>query len=381
MLDHHVINHEHVRSLFMATALDKALQYHKYAIWSSQPLDGDHTREEVFKALQIQAEPVREQRHQDEEFLICSEDHGLFDIELYDHRVEVEYYCNDYRLWDEEILPALEKFEKKHEIVSSQDRVPIIFSYKMGSQIMTPSRKLACPQWKSIRHNYTEASDIQALMKMEAPYDRGKLVLWHGPPGCGKTYAIRALVREWSERANVIYAIDPETLLTDPSYLYDLLLDEENHETSCETINYARRKRPRRRRRGFGGSGERFILLILEDALSFVLEENRRHLGPQMSRLLNLTDGFIGQGLRLVIVMTTNEELKKIDPAFTRPGRILQVKQFQPFTPDQARAWCKSMRVEMPAQEQDSYTLGELYGQTASETLILGETREALGFR
>ena len=49
------------------------------------------------------------------------------------------------------------------------------------------------------------------------------MLLWHGPPGCGKTWALRALASEWRSWCTLPYVTDPEVLLNEPAYLVNLL--------------------------------------------------------------------------------------------------------------------------------------------------------------
>ncbi len=55
-----------------------------------------------------------------------------------------------------------------------------------------------------------------------------------------------------------------------------------------------------------------------------------------MSKLLNLADGLLGQGLRCLFLITTNEPLGVIHPAVVRPGRCLAKVEFGVLS--QARA-------------------------------------------
>jgi hypothetical protein len=43
--------------------------------------------------------------------------------------------------------------------------------------------------------------------------------------------------------------------------------------------------------------------------------------GQGLSRFLNVVDSIIGQGLRVLILVTTNEPLRRLHPAVSRPGR------------------------------------------------------------
>jgi Domain of unknown function (DUF5925) len=59
--------------------------------------------------------------------------------------------------------------------------------------------RLTVPSWEEIAANYP-ARTREALDRMAhsfRPGHGGRLLLWTGPPGTGKTYALRALAWEW----------------------------------------------------------------------------------------------------------------------------------------------------------------------------------------
>jgi hypothetical protein len=56
---------------------------------------------------------------------------------------------------------------------------------------------------------------------------------------------------------------------------------------------------------------------------------------------LNLVDGLIGQGLRLLVLVTTNEPLERIHPAVARPGRCMSRIEFLPLTKEEANGWLR----------------------------------------
>jgi len=57
--------------------------------------------------------------------------------------------------------------------------------------------------------------------------------------------------------------------------------------------------------------------------------------------LLNISDGILGQGTRTMILITTNEDLGKLNRAITRPGRCFSEVAFERFAVDQANAWLR----------------------------------------
>ena len=62
-------------------------------------------------------------------------------------------------------------------------------------------------------------------------------------------------------------------------------------------------------------------------------------IGQGLSRFLNVVDGLIGQGLRVLVLVTTNEPIRKLHPAVARPGRCAANVEFAPLAADEAAAW------------------------------------------
>ena len=62
-------------------------------------------------------------------------------------------------------------------------------------------------------------------------------------------------------------------------------------------------------------------LLVLEDTGELLTPDAKTVIGQGLSRFLNVVDGLIGQGLRVLVLVTTNEEIRKLHPAVARPGR------------------------------------------------------------
>lgn len=189
-------------------------------------------------------------------------------------------------------------------------------------------RSIAAPDWRSIEANYAAAPrrELRQLMSVAPPLDGGKLILWHGDPGTGKTTALRALMREWSRWCSSQYIADPERFFADPGYIGEVLT----------------RPIPVAGGPTFSTAGEpdaRWRLIIAEDSDEYLRASARRDAGAGLGRLLNLADGVLGQGFNTLILLTTNEELHRIHPALTRPGRCLARVEFPRFSLAEARDW------------------------------------------
>ena len=87
-------------------------------------------------------------------------------------------------------------------------------------------------------------------------------------------------------------------------------------------------------------------LLVLEDTGELLTPDAKTVIGQGLSRFLNVVDGLIGQGLRVLVLVTTNEEIRKLHPAVARPGRCAANIAFGPLSNDEAAAWLAERDVE-----------------------------------
>ena len=99
--------------------------------------------------------------------------------------------------------------------------------------------------------------------------------------------------------------------------------------------------------------------MVLEDCDELIRADAKQSSGQALGRLLNLTDGLVGQGLEVLVCITTNEELGRLHPAVIRPGRCLAHIHIGRLSQTEATAWLgPDSDVHIGAE---GVTLAELY--------------------
>jgi hypothetical protein len=266
-------------------------------------------------------------------------------------------------------------------------RVPITFWTLSEHGPDAMRRRLHAPRWDDIAANYVPPVRDALAQIMAAPPDSARgIALWRGAPGTGKTTALRALAQEWREHVELHVIVDPEVFLGErASYLVEVLfghdvdepwIQDEPDGVHPEPGNVAflpgmhpgmalmpptpPQPRPRAK------------LVVLEDAGELISAQARVSAGQALSRLLNLTDGMLGQGANVSVLVTTNEPIDRLHDAVARPGRSWAHIEFGHLPPIAANAWLERHGVD--ERVDGPRTLAELYGLLRGDQVVTLDT-------
>ncbi|CAF4199004.1 unnamed protein product [Rotaria sordida] len=105
-------------------------------------------------------------------------------------------------------------------------------------------------------------------------------------------------------------------------------------------------------------------ILIIEDSETIILDR-KDALNPNqaVSNLLNLSDGLLGDAMHQQIITTFNCEMKGIDPALLREGRLIVEHKFEKLSVDNVRQLYKELGIDGAENIQEPMLLAEIYAK------------------
>lgn len=208
--------------------------------------------------------------------------------------------------------------------------------------------------------NYTpevlEAVD-QIIYDIRNPNPSGRLAIFDGPAGSGKTHLIKGIVSSVGECVFLLVPPDSVESLSGPS-LVNLLINSKAED---------------------GIAYEKPVVLILEDADNALVPRSRDNMSI-ISALLNCTDGIFGGIFDLKIIATTNAKGVEIEPALLRHGRLIAEVEVDELPAEQAEEVAKrltgaSHKIKEPMKLADIYALASKNKITSNR-----KTKKKMGF-
>ena len=171
------------------------------------------------------------------------------------------------------------------------------------------------------------------------------LVLLHGEPGTGKTTYIKWLVSQIKDK-NVIFV---------PPFLTEAI-------TSPEFIPFL--------------ASNSNSVLVIEDAERVVSERDNGGSAVGVSNILNMTDGIMGDIMKIQIICSFNMNRNKIDSALLRKGRLIAEHKFDALDVDHSNKLLSKLGSKSTTDKP--LTLAQIYNIDEEE--YLAPSSKKVGF-
>jgi hypothetical protein len=117
-------------------------------------------------------------------------------------------------------------------------------------------------------------------------------------------------------------------------------------------------------------------VLVIEDAEDLIISRDNFH-NSKLSFILNLTDGILGDSLGIQIIATFNTDLKNIDKALLRKGRLSSIYEFKELSVAKSNILLE--KIGQKKQVSVPTSLADLFNTEAENTVI--PTKNAVGFK
>jgi DNA replication protein DnaC len=159
------------------------------------------------------------------------------------------------------------------------------------------------------------------------------LVLLHGKYGTGKTSYIRNLMNTVNKRF-IFLPLDMMDAISNPNFLPFI-------------------------------SQYRNSVLVLEDCETLIKPRDGARVDNALVNLLNLGDGLLSDALAIKIICTFNANLKQIDQAILRKGRLIARYEFKELKLEKAKALASKLGLKSKIEK--SLTLAEIYNTSEKD--------------
>ena len=202
----------------------------------------------------------------------------------------------------EKLTTELEKFYKKPSLPPNN---VYTVAYENGFYL----NKLPTKDFSEldILKNYNDdfITENEVIKNFVNTDDESGLLILHGDKGTGKSTYIRHLISANPEKKFVYIPANLVGILSQPNFS-TFLMTLQNH------------------------------IIILEDCEEAIKDRKTNGTPAAVSLLLNMTDGLLSDGLGLKFICTFNDDVKNIDSALLRKGRLVSKYEFKPLCVEKA---------------------------------------------
>ncbi len=261
--------------------------------------------------------------------------------------VEVERYGLSFLFSDVKKIPEFENFSKivqaksKNKTKKNNFYMLVKSAYGPGFELQEfPVRKMDIDIALNYNDDFVEVD--KAIQHFLTDDKSNGITMLHGKFGTGKSSYIRYLIK----------TIQKRFIYLPLNMMYDL--------SSPDILNFMTEYRD--------------SILILEDCEELIKPRNSNGSNLAIVNLLNIGDGLLSDALAFKLICTFNADLKQIDPAIMRKGRLSVRYEFKPLTVEKAQALAEKqnidIKIDKPMTIADIYNREQLNGDKTDDLKV-----------
>lgn len=257
-----------------------------------------------------------------------------------DHFVQV-LYTPEHESFARELLSKAMQFKRRKERTT---KISMVVSGVGG--LDTTDLEIRKPKLDFDLHYNADLKPVHdTIIGFLRKKQQSGLVLLHGEPGTGKSTYIRYLIRS-AEKKVIFLPPGLAASLEAPAFT-SFLIENANS------------------------------VLVIEDAENLITSRESGG-NSAISMILNLTDGLLGESLGIQIVATFNTDLRRIDKALLRKGRLVALYEFKKLEKERTARLMVSLGHPEPTVLQP-LSLAEIFNHQQPD-LKVDSPRTQIGF-
>lgn len=275
-----------------------------------------------------------------ENIIFCMVDNIFIDVE--DDAVTILYDVNNEiaaENWANELRIFIKKRSKK-----LTREIGLVAQSRNG--LCTYNIEFKKPKVDLCKHYNDDIIEMhKTVLNTIRKKNKSGVILFHGSPGTGKSTYIKHLI--YQQKKQVVFL--PPSLaanLDSPSFT-DLLLRYQN------------------------------AVFVIEDAEQLITSRDINN-NSQISILLNLTDGLLGESLGIQIIATFNTHISNIDKALLRKGRLIAAYEFKPLCMEKAKQLAHE--IGNTVEIKQAMPLADIFNTEQTEFSEVSNKRNSIGF-
>jgi SpoVK/Ycf46/Vps4 family AAA+-type ATPase len=266
----------------------------------------------------------------------------------YDSQDDVYYLTlSVYYQQFEEISEMVEKIKKFVNVPKFESKIHLIVKSSYGGFNLSNFnvKKVSLDVETNYGKEFSEKSNV--IIRALKDSEKTGLVMLHGLPGTGKSTYIKYLTNKIKKKF-IFFPSNMTEDLTSPSFI-DFMIEQKDS------------------------------ILVIEDAEKLIKSRDE-FASNAISNLLNVTDGILGDIMKVKIIATHNTKREKIDEALLRKGRLIAEHEFGKLPEENVEKLFKKLKIDYSQKDVVPMTLTDIYN--FKEQLLLSEApKSKIGFK